>query len=140
NFSGKFISITSPLLSWLDARAYCRQYYTDLASSLSSSDQDLIDQLAAASNSPWIGLYRDTWKWSDGSNATNIKWNPGKPTGGSNNCAAFRNGLLTDYGCGGPFYFFCYTPYPTRSQIMRLQVESDGSVFDPAVQSSILDQ
>ncbi|KAF4071327.1 hypothetical protein AMELA_G00271920 [Ameiurus melas] len=27
-----------------------------------------------------------------------------------------------------------------RSQIMRLQVKSDGSVFDPAVQSSILDQ
>ncbi|KAF5899435.1 macrophage mannose receptor 1-like isoform X6, partial [Clarias magur] len=142
NFSGKFISITSPLLSWLDARAYCRQYYTDLASSLSSSDQDLIDQLAAASNSPWIGLYRDTWKWSDGSNATNIKWAPGKPNNvnKNDNCAVFRNGLLIDTPCSITLYFFCYTLYPARSQIMRLQVESDGSVFDPAEQSIILDQ
>ncbi|KAM9450183.1 putative C-type lectin domain family 20 member A [Clarias gariepinus] len=142
NFSGKFISITSPLLTWLDARTYCRQHHTDLASSLSSSDQDIIDQLAATSNSPWIGLYRDTWKWSDGSNATNIKWTPGEPNnaGTNDNCAAFRNGLIIDASCSITFYFFCHTFYPTRSQIIRLQVEYDGSVFDPAVQSIILNQ
>ncbi|KAF7686796.1 hypothetical protein HF521_015189 [Silurus meridionalis] len=30
--------------------------------------------------------------------------------------------------------------FPTRRQTVKLQVKSDGSVFDPAVQSSILDQ
>lgn len=32
------------------------------------------------------------------------------------------------------------TGHPTRSHIVRLQVKSDGSVFDPAVQSFILEQ
>lgn len=32
------------------------------------------------------------------------------------------------------------TVYPTRSRIVRLQVKSDRSVFDPAVQSYVLEQ
>lgn len=35
---------------------------------------------------------------------------------------------------------FNSTVSPMKSQIMRLQVTSDGSVFDPAVQLSILEQ
>ncbi|KAG7314244.1 hypothetical protein KOW79_022740 [Hemibagrus wyckioides] len=39
------------------------------------------------------------------------------------------------------YYFFCHTILPVREQqIVRLQVKSDGSVLDPAVQSSILEQ
>ncbi|KAG7314240.1 hypothetical protein KOW79_022736 [Hemibagrus wyckioides] len=38
-------------------------------------------------------------------------------------------------------YFYCHTILPVREQqIVRLQVKSDGSVLDPAVQSSILEQ
>ncbi|KAF4071321.1 hypothetical protein AMELA_G00271880 [Ameiurus melas] len=83
-FSGaaKFIGINSPYLTWPQAQTYCRTHHTDLASSLNSSDNDMLLQ----------------------------------------------------------YYFFCQTISPARSQIMRLQVKSDGSVFDPAVQSSILDQ
>ncbi|KAF4071310.1 hypothetical protein AMELA_G00271750 [Ameiurus melas] len=90
----------------------------------------------------WIGLYRDTWKWSDGTNASNIPWYPGQPDNyyGNENCAVVYNKQFYDEPCTNLRYFFCHTIFPARSQIMRLQVKSDGSVFDPAVQSSILDQ
>ncbi|KAG7314237.1 hypothetical protein KOW79_022733 [Hemibagrus wyckioides] len=39
------------------------------------------------------------------------------------------------------FLLLCLTVLPVREQqILRLQVKSDGSVLDPAVQSSILEQ
>ncbi|XP_053336305.1 putative C-type lectin domain family 20 member A isoform X2 [Clarias gariepinus] len=142
-FSGasRFISITNPVLTWIDARAYCRQHHTDLAISFSSSDNSIIGQVSGIYD-PWIGLYRDTWKWSDGTNATNLPWIPGQPdnSGGVENCAVVYNDLLNDVSCTSLYGFFCHTNFPTRSQTVRLQVKSDWSVFDPSVQSSILDQ
>ncbi|XP_053533565.1 putative C-type lectin domain family 20 member A [Ictalurus punctatus] len=144
NFSGaaRFIGIRSPLLTWPQAQTYCRTHHTDLASSLNNSDNNMLLQVKNIQGDSWIGLYRDTWKWSDGTNASNIPWAPGQPDnyGGRENCARFYNGLFYDEQCTNLHYFFCHTIYPARSQIMRLQVKSDGSVFDPAVQSSILDQ
>ncbi|XP_053475465.1 C-type mannose receptor 2-like isoform X2 [Ictalurus furcatus] len=144
SFSGaaRFIGITSPLLTWPQAQTYCRTHHTDLASSLNSSDNYMLRQVRDKQGNSWIGLYRDTWKWSDGTNASNIPWAPGQPDnyGGYENCAVVNNGLFYDVQCTNLYYFFCHTIYSARSQIMRLQVKSDGSVFDPAVQSSILDQ
>ncbi|XP_053533568.1 macrophage mannose receptor 1 [Ictalurus punctatus] len=144
NFSGaaRFIGISSPLLTWPQAQTYCRTHHTDLASSLNSSDNDMLRQVSSIQGESWIGLYRDTWKWSDGTNASNIPWAPGQPdnAGGYEDCAVVNNGLFYDEQCTNLHYFFCNTIYPARSQIIRLQVKSDGSVFDPAVQSSILDQ
>ncbi|XP_053335901.1 putative C-type lectin domain family 20 member A [Clarias gariepinus] len=143
NFTGsdKFIIITKAALPWLEARAYCRQYHTDLASALNSSDQTILTQMSSIFN-PWVGLYRDTWKWSDGTNATDLQWAPGKPNnaGGNYNCAAVSEGFFIDGPCNIPNNFFCHTLYLTKSQTMRLRVESDRSVFDPAVQSLILEQ
>ncbi|KAF5899433.1 macrophage mannose receptor 1-like isoform X6, partial [Clarias magur] len=139
--AAKFISVTSPVLSWLDARAYCRQYHTDLASALSSSDQQTLNQLITSTRT-WIGLYRDTWKWTDGTNATNLPWLPGQPDNyyGNENNAIVLNDQLSDIPASFLYYFYCFTNFPTRSQIIRLQVKSDGSVFDHAVPSSILNQ
>ncbi|KAM9449831.1 putative C-type lectin domain family 20 member A [Clarias gariepinus] len=138
--TSRFIIINSPWLPWLNARAYCRQHHTDLASSLNSSDNIMIGQLAGLSTYPWIGLYRDTWKWSDGTNATNLPWAPRQPdnSGGNEKCAIVSNDTFSDVTCTNLNYFVCHTDFPTRSQIIRLQVVSDGSVFDPAVQSFIL--
>ncbi|XP_053533589.1 putative C-type lectin domain family 20 member A [Ictalurus punctatus] len=144
NFSGaaRFIGISSPYMTWPQAQTYCRTHHTDLASSLNSSDNDMLVQVSSIQGDSWIGLYRDTWKWSDGTNASNIPWAPGEPNNfwGHENCGVVYNGLFYDERCTNLHYFFCHTIYPARSQIIRLQVKSDGSVFDPAVQSSILDQ
>ncbi|KAF4071306.1 hypothetical protein AMELA_G00271710 [Ameiurus melas] len=144
SFSGaaKFISINNPHLTWPQAQNYCRTHHTDLASSLNSSDNDILKQVLKTQINSWIGLYTGTWKWSDGTSASNIPWAPGQPDNylGNENCAVVYNGLFYDEQCTNLHYFFCHNISQARSQIMRLQVKSDGSVFDPAVQSSILDQ
>ncbi|KAG7314242.1 hypothetical protein KOW79_022738 [Hemibagrus wyckioides] len=50
------------------------------------------------------------------------------------------NGLFFDEPCATLRYFICDTISPVRSQTVKLQVKSDVRVFDPAVQSFILDQ
>ncbi|KAF4071305.1 hypothetical protein AMELA_G00271700, partial [Ameiurus melas] len=74
SFSGaaRFIGINNPLLTWPQAQNYCRTHHTDLASSLNSSDNSMLLQVRDIQGDSWIGLYRDTWKWSDGTNASNI--------------------------------------------------------------------
>ncbi|KAF5905517.1 macrophage mannose receptor 1-like isoform X6, partial [Clarias magur] len=140
----KFIGISNPALTWHDAQAYCRTHHTDLASSLNILDDAILNQIKINQGDSWIGLNRDldVWKWSDGINASNIPWYPRQPDNfyGSENCAVVSNGHFYDERCTNLHYFFCETIFPMRSQIMRLQVESDESVFDPAVQSSILEQ
>ncbi|XP_058240160.1 macrophage mannose receptor 1-like isoform X2 [Hemibagrus wyckioides] len=143
SFSGpdKFIGIKS-LVTWHEARAYCQTYHTDLASSLNSSDQNILGQIKAAQGDSWIGLYRDAWKWSDGTVLSNIPWATGQPDNSERimgSCGSVNNGLFSDERCTNLHYFFCHTTARVRSQIVKLQVKSDGSVFDPAVQSSILE-
>ncbi|KAB5518272.1 hypothetical protein PHYPO_G00163840 [Pangasianodon hypophthalmus] len=143
NYSGadKFIGFKSPV-TWPEAQAYCRTHHTDLASCVNSSDQSMLAQVSSSQGDSWIGLYRETWKWSDGTNTSNLPWAPGQPDNAERimgSCASVNNGLFSDEPCTNLHYFFCHTIPPVRSQIMRLQVKSDGSVFDPAVQSFILE-
>ncbi|XP_027004145.2 macrophage mannose receptor 1-like [Tachysurus fulvidraco] len=143
NFSvaEQFIGITTPL-NWSQAQAYCREHHTDLASSLNISDQNMLVRVKYPQGDSWIGLYRDTWKWSDGTIASNLPWASGQPDNyyGNENCAIVYNGLLYDSTCTYLYSFFCQSIYTMRNQTVRLQVKSDGSVFDSAVQSSILEQ
>ncbi|XP_047671871.1 macrophage mannose receptor 1-like isoform X2 [Tachysurus fulvidraco] len=142
NFSGaaRFIGITTSL-SWPQAQAYCREHHTDLASALNSSDQNMLGQVRNIQGDSWIGLYRDTWKWSDGTITSNLPWASGEPDNrySNENCAVVNNGVFYDTPCNYVYCFFCHSIYLTN-QIVRLQVKSDGSVFEPAVQSSILEQ
>ncbi|XP_046699394.1 putative C-type lectin domain family 20 member A [Silurus meridionalis] len=144
NLSGadRFIGVASPLLNWAGAQTYCRTHHTDLASSLTSSDNDFITQVMTIQGDSWFGLYRETWKWLNNTNTSNLPWYPGQPSNnwGSENCAPVYKGLYIDEECTNLHYFFCYTNSPVKKQVMRLQVKSDGSVFDPAVQSFILEQ
>ncbi|XP_058240554.1 C-type lection lectoxin-Enh3-like [Hemibagrus wyckioides] len=143
NFSGasRFMGITTPM-TWFQAQAYCRTHHTDLASSLNSSDQNMLVQIKNIQGDSWFGLYRDTWKWSDGTIATYLPWYPGQPdnAGGIESCVILHNGRLHDASCTNLYDFFCHSSISIRSQTVRLQVKSDGSVFDPTVQSSILEQ
>ncbi|XP_058240115.1 putative C-type lectin domain family 20 member A [Hemibagrus wyckioides] len=142
NFIGaaRFIAITTRL-SWSQAQAYCRTHHTDLASALNSSDKNMLWQITNIQGDSWIGLYRDTWKWSDGTIATYIPWALGQPdnSGGHESCVILYNGQLHDAPCTNLYNYFCHF-FITWSRIVRLQVKSDGSVFDPAVQSSIVEQ
>ncbi|XP_047671909.1 C-type mannose receptor 2-like [Tachysurus fulvidraco] len=139
----RFVSVSSPQMSWTEAQTYCRTFHTDLASALNQTDNDLLQQMANDQGASWIGLFRDTWKWSDGTEPTNLLWYRGQPNNfyGKDNCGDLYGGGFTDRDCAESAYSICHTLIPMKErQVMRLQVKSDGRVFDPDVQSSILEQ
>ncbi|XP_058240200.1 putative C-type lectin domain family 20 member A [Hemibagrus wyckioides] len=139
----RFVAVPSPLMTWTEAQSYCRTFHTDLASALNQADNDLLHRLASGQGPSWFGLFRDTWKWSDGTIPTNLLWDLGQPNNfyKDEDCGDFFWGALTDRQCSELYYVICHTLLPVKErQVMTLQVKSDGSVLDPAVQSAILEQ
>uniref|UniRef100_A0A3B4A3J6 C-type lectin domain-containing protein n=1 Tax=Periophthalmus magnuspinnatus TaxID=409849 RepID=A0A3B4A3J6_9GOBI len=64
------------LLTWRDAQSYCRQHHTDLVSIRNQVENDQVFALMSGpSVYTHIGLYRDGWKWSDGSPVSFTKFN-----------------------------------------------------------------
>lgn len=61
--------------TWSEVQSYCRQFYTDLVSVRNQSEYEEIKKLTQ-NQSVWIGLHRDSWKWSDGSPTSFKKWIP----------------------------------------------------------------
>ncbi|XP_067100235.1 proteoglycan 3-like, partial [Osmerus mordax] len=77
----KYILVLGPR-TWRDAQIYCRQSYTDLASIRNQAENIEIQQLVLGENSSaivWIGLFKDDWKWSDGSTSSFRYWLTDQP-------------------------------------------------------------
>uniref|UniRef100_A0A3Q3AGF4 C-type lectin domain-containing protein n=1 Tax=Kryptolebias marmoratus TaxID=37003 RepID=A0A3Q3AGF4_KRYMA len=86
NTTQKFHLINDEM-SWLKAQNYCRKHHTDLISGLNQlQDKQLQDKLQdkqqpseprSFKDDPYIyiGLFRDTWRWSDGSSFSFRHWN-----------------------------------------------------------------
>ncbi|XP_035385450.1 macrophage mannose receptor 1-like [Electrophorus electricus] len=100
--------------TWYEAQKYCRTYYKDLASVRNQTENDQIKNMIQGSGVIWIGLFRDSWKWSDGNNVSFHIWNSGQPDneyGNDENCAvALLNqlGHWNDINCTYALPFFCY--------------------------------
>ncbi|KAI5620127.1 secretory phospholipase A2 receptor-like, partial [Silurus asotus] len=107
--ANRFIGVTNPRVNWSEAQTYCRTHYTDLASALTQADNDLLTQIVSVQGISWFGLYRDTWKWLNGTVASNLQWNPGNPDNAKpqENCGMLQNGLIGDENCKSLHYFFC---------------------------------
>lgn len=104
-----YVGVTTTL-TWSAAQAHCRQFYTDLAIAFTVTDNDAMQSIAFQQGFSWIGLYRDTWKWSDRTNTSNLMWFPGKPDNinGNDNCAVLDNGMFKDAACNELHYFICH--------------------------------
>ncbi|KAL7880286.1 hypothetical protein SRHO_G00025400 [Serrasalmus rhombeus] len=94
-----------------DARQYCRQYHTDLASIRNAIENQQILNLTAG-QAVWIGLYR-TRLWSDQSNSTYENWLTGEPNnlGGTEHCTTvwmYFSGQWNDSPCNFAYPFICY--------------------------------
>ncbi|XP_053089820.1 C-type mannose receptor 2-like isoform X1 [Pangasianodon hypophthalmus] len=101
----------SNIMSWLGAQSYCRQYHTDLASARDATENSVIQKVIINSDWTWIGLFRDTWKWSDQTNFSTISWMSGKPDNalGNENCGYLNNNQAADAQCSDILPFFCYS-------------------------------
>ncbi|XP_029291754.1 macrophage mannose receptor 1-like, partial [Cottoperca gobio] len=78
-----FVFINIPM-TWTEAQSYCRANYRDLASVRNMAENQKIQDLVPAGGTAWIGLSRDSWKWSDGSDSTFRFWSAGEPTTNGN--------------------------------------------------------
>ncbi|KAK2894315.1 hypothetical protein Q8A73_016799 [Channa argus] len=117
NSSMGFIFVNQPK-TWTDARSYCRQYHTDLASVRDQSENDYMTIIQNQSDHTWIGLFRDSWKWSDGSPLTvNIA------------CVASNLGKWTNINCSCQYNFVCFED-AVRKQVLQVVLEKTYSSVD----------
>uniref|UniRef100_A0A3P9CKN4 C-type lectin domain-containing protein n=1 Tax=Maylandia zebra TaxID=106582 RepID=A0A3P9CKN4_9CICH len=83
------ILVQTPM-NWSAAQSYCREKYTDLISINTEQDNIKITALMLSNiintQTAWIGLYKTSWGWLDGSNATYTNWKSGEPKDGKD-CA-----------------------------------------------------
>ncbi|XP_047658892.1 macrophage mannose receptor 1-like isoform X2 [Tachysurus fulvidraco] len=108
--TNKYVFINNNM-SWYDAQTYCREKYTDLVSVRNQTENDEIWSVINVSHSPvvWIGLFNDSWYWSDQSNSTFRYWRSDKPSG-SLICAALSESeqrYWTDVNCTEKLPFIC---------------------------------
>ncbi|XP_060716241.1 macrophage mannose receptor 1-like isoform X2 [Tachysurus vachellii] len=99
-------------MSWYDAQTYCREKYTDLVSVRNQTENEEIMRVINVSgiSDIWIGLFNDSWIWSDQRNSTFRYWRSDKPTG-SLNCAAVSESeqrYWTDVDCTEKLPFICH--------------------------------
>uniref|UniRef100_A0A8C5EFP1 C-type lectin domain-containing protein n=1 Tax=Gouania willdenowi TaxID=441366 RepID=A0A8C5EFP1_GOUWI len=101
-----FISIVT---TWDKAQSYCRTHHTDLA--LIENDLENMSALKHQSGFVWIGLRREPWVWSDGSNSSFTNWNTGQPDNSGYNdlCVVeLDEHKWEDAPCIKEFVFLCY--------------------------------
>ncbi|XP_044214060.1 macrophage mannose receptor 1 [Thunnus albacares] len=103
-----FVSDTK---SWRDAQNHCRGLSSDLVSIHSEEENEAVRNVSV-SQDVWIGLFRDPWKWSDGSNSSFRYWKPIQPNyleGQDCVAAIFKdNGRWNDLRCTGKRNFVCH--------------------------------
>lgn len=92
--------------TWSKAQSYCREHYTDLASVRNQTENEQIKKMIL-SQFIWLGFYRDSWKWSDGSPTSFINWNPEKNLNGRP-CVVLHQGRWEDGECDSKLYFVCH--------------------------------
>ncbi|XP_055065643.2 secretory phospholipase A2 receptor isoform X1 [Misgurnus anguillicaudatus] len=104
--SKKFILITDNK-PWTDAQEYCRTFHTDLANPKDSSENQ--DVKNTAKTNVWIGLFKDSWTWSDQSSISFRFWSSSLSS--SQDCASImvnQTGRWNEVQCSVPLYFICY--------------------------------
>lgn len=109
--SQRFTLIKTPK-TWLDAQAYCRRYYTDLARVRDQLENDEV-QMMVKNGLVWIGLTQMSWMWSDGSETSFLPWQPLQPqASGVADCSVLVISdplVLVDVACSGVRPFLCYS-------------------------------
>ncbi|XP_056603737.1 L-selectin-like [Triplophysa dalaica] len=132
-------------MNWHEAQSYCRQHYTDLAVIHNQTENQVLTLKVTTEgvSLSWIGLFRDSWKWSDDINVvdvSSINWMTGQPDLRILNqpCGVIRpDGLIDDQLCSKTFPLICKTP-KTKKHIVRFELKSGQNINDPAVMETIL--
>uniref|UniRef100_A0A8C2YVD6 C-type lectin domain-containing protein n=1 Tax=Cyclopterus lumpus TaxID=8103 RepID=A0A8C2YVD6_CYCLU len=111
HWPNRFVLISTKM-NWTEAQSYCREHHTDLALVRNMEENQMVQSLDPIE--VWIGLFRDPWKWSDGSDSSFRNWNPPEPrglNGSSETCVAAdfsADGRWETLDCNVKSAFICY--------------------------------
>lgn len=110
------ILVETPMV-WASAQYYCRQRHTDLLSVRNLDENQEIQVMVPQGKLVWIGLFGDSWKWSDGSSYVFRSWGQGQPDslGEGPNCAHVHDKTWSIKSCDTKSIFLCYCKYYTSS-------------------------
>ncbi|XP_025757665.1 macrophage mannose receptor 1-like isoform X1 [Oreochromis niloticus] len=139
-----FVYINNPM-SWANAQSYCRVHYTDLASVMNMTENQKIDNLVPTGLIVWIGLFRESWKWTDGSKPSYIYWKTNEPNNkiGAESCVAANfedNAKWEDWNCDSKKEFVCNVA-PVYKEVVRVNlINSALDLTQPDVMEAMLNQ
>ncbi|KAK2862990.1 hypothetical protein Q5P01_002523 [Channa striata] len=145
NQANKTCHVIDYFMTWPQAQNYCRENHTDLISGL-----DQLYDCAQSVSVVWIGLFRDTWRWSDGSNSSFRYWeslsNNDMVDGESDKTCATtvlnRAGRWSFDYCSNKKPFICYDA-PVKQHLVEMTLRVDDPTVDmkdPAVAEALLKQ
>ncbi|XP_028326668.1 nucleoporin nsp1-like isoform X2 [Gouania willdenowi] len=120
--------------SWRDAHSHCRDLSSELVS-IHTIVENAAVQNVSALQVVWIGLFKDSWMWSDGSNSSFRFWRPNQPNYSEDQyctVAVFRlRGQWNDLRCSGKHWFICYGEKKTLSTTASTEIEKDTTSYSP---------
>ncbi|XP_059211573.1 C-type lectin-like [Centropristis striata] len=107
---GKKFHFIDETKTWPQAQSYCREHHTDLVSGRKQLEDDEFKQERPQDEEDlWIGLFRDSWRWSDGNSSSFRDWDLNLSTDGDDKkCAMAANGKWSVDGCDEAKPFVCY--------------------------------
>ncbi|XP_042258365.1 C-type lectin BfL-1-like [Thunnus maccoyii] len=147
--------------TWFEAQSYCRQHHTDLVSVRSPAENEEVrDRLwnNTGVQEAWIGLHRDSWKWSDGSSSSFRHWWWLKPDNVNNSqaCVTMEKGSWSNWKCSTRFNILCQkitevTPTPVtepttirpavqKRTTVKIKFQTDSDLKDPNIRHKVLQQ
>uniref|UniRef100_A0A3B4ADB8 C-type lectin domain-containing protein n=1 Tax=Periophthalmus magnuspinnatus TaxID=409849 RepID=A0A3B4ADB8_9GOBI len=86
NHTANLFAHYSAMATWRTAQDTCRNNHMDLVTVTSTEINSAVQGLVTAGHEAWIGLFRDAWEWSDGSDTSYRSWVDGGD--GDGDCAA----------------------------------------------------
>lgn len=131
-------------MGWNDAHKFCQDLHTTLVMVSNSSVNERVASLLPAD--AWIGLYRSSWSiWTDESRVVFRNWAEGQPDNNESvvelcGAADAATAAWWDDDCNMERPFVCYKFQQTMEARVKLQLQSEADLKDPAVNQQILEQ